>query len=210
MNKACPTSQPSLDEHAPVVLLLIGVINVCALPGRRRCSVTRSPAAKRIAALKKRLQRQKVPPIDVNDNFGRWRSDSQRLVDRCTAECAAGASVARVLRPGVCIANDWLCCSYSGCAHLDRRGDRPERGRSYRMLLSNGQSHRALPLTVWLCPGIAGTLVAEALAPNARTRETIRIGRPSGTLAVGCGAQRGSFFRTAPRLFAGRLYLQLS
>jgi 2-methylaconitate cis-trans-isomerase PrpF len=90
--------------------------------------------------------------------------------------------------------------------------------------LSNGQPHRALPLTASLCTGvaacIAGTLVAEALAPDARTREAIRIGMPSGILAVGAAveqtgpngwiAQRGSFFRTTRRLFAGRLYLQLS
>ena len=88
--------------------------------------------------------------------------------------------------------------------------------------LSNGQPHRALPLTASLCTGvaacIAGTLVAEALAPDARTREAIRIGMPSGNLPVGAAveqtgpngwiAQRGSFFRTT--LFAGRLYLQLS
>jgi 2-methylaconitate cis-trans-isomerase PrpF len=66
---------------------------------------------------------------------------------------------------------------------------------------------------------IAGTLVAEALAPGATKREAIRIGMPSGILAVGAAveqvgpnawiAQRGSFFRTTRRLFAGRLYLQL-
>jgi 2-methylaconitate cis-trans-isomerase PrpF len=51
-------------------------------------------------------------------------------------------------------------------------------------------------------------------------REAIRIGMPSGILAVGAAveqtgpntwiAQRGSFFRTTRRLFDGRLYLQLS
>jgi 2-methylaconitate cis-trans-isomerase PrpF len=90
--------------------------------------------------------------------------------------------------------------------------------------LSNGQPHPALPLTASLCTGvaarIAGTLVAEALAPGATKREAIRIGMPSGILTVGAAveqagpnvwiAQRGSFFRTARRLFAGRLYVQLS
>jgi hypothetical protein len=36
----------------------------------------------------------------VNDNFGRWRSDFKTQVERCTAECAVGAPVARALRPG--------------------------------------------------------------------------------------------------------------
>lgn len=89
--------------------------------------------------------------------------------------------------------------------------------------LSNGQPHRALPLTASLCTGvaarIAGTLVADALAPGARDREAIRIGMPSGILAVGAAveqtgpdswvAQRGSFFRTTRRLFDGRIYLEL-
>jgi 2-methylaconitate isomerase len=89
--------------------------------------------------------------------------------------------------------------------------------------LSNGQPHRALPLTASLCTGvaacIAGTLVADALAPGATAREAIRIGMPSGILAVGAAveqtdpnawiAQRGSFFRTTRRLFDGQLYLQL-
>jgi 2-methylaconitate cis-trans-isomerase PrpF len=89
--------------------------------------------------------------------------------------------------------------------------------------LSNGQPHRALPLTASLCTGVAaritGTLVADALAPGAREREAIRIGMPSGILAVGAAveqtapntwvAQRGSFFRTTRRLFDGRIYLEI-
>ena len=53
--------------------------------------------------------------------------------------------------------------------------------------LSNGQPHRALPLTASLCTAvaanIAGTLVAEALAPGAGAQ--VRIGMPSGILTVG-------------------------
>jgi nicotinamidase-related amidase len=100
MNKKRPIPQPSMDEHAPVVLLLVDVINDFAFPGATKLLRYAIPAAKRIAALKKRLQRHKILPIYVNDNFGRWRSDFKTQVERCTAECAAGAPVARVLRPG--------------------------------------------------------------------------------------------------------------
>jgi 2-methylaconitate isomerase len=88
--------------------------------------------------------------------------------------------------------------------------------------LSNGQPHRALPLTASLCTGVAahitGTLVAEALAPVARDRDAIRIGMPSGILAVGADVERtngswtvrsGTLFRTARRLFDGRIHLAL-
>src|SRR5690348_3910441 len=53
--------------------------------------------------------------------------------------------------------------------------------------LSNGQPHRALPLTASLCTAIAadiaGTIVAEAL--RAGTGGQVRIGMPSGILTVG-------------------------
>ena len=85
--------------------------------------------------------------------------------------------------------------------------------------LSNGQPHRALPLTASLCTAVAanitGTLVAEALAPGAGAQ--VRIGMPSGILTVGAEvgqdgggqwvAHSGAFYRTARRLFDGRVYV---
>jgi 2-methylaconitate cis-trans-isomerase PrpF len=85
--------------------------------------------------------------------------------------------------------------------------------------LSNGQPHRALPLTASLCTAvaacIAGTLVAEALAHGAG--DQVRIGMPSGILTVGADvgreaggqwvARSGAFYRTARRLFDGRIYV---
>jgi 2-methylaconitate isomerase len=85
--------------------------------------------------------------------------------------------------------------------------------------LSNGQPHRALPLTASLCTavaaGITGTVVAEALAPGAGAQ--VRIGMPSGILVVGAEVSRdgggtwvahsGAFYRTARRLFDGRIYV---
>jgi 2-methylaconitate isomerase len=85
--------------------------------------------------------------------------------------------------------------------------------------LSNGQPHRALPLTASLCTAvaanIAGTVVAEALAPGAGAQ--VRLGMPSGILTVGAEvaqeadgqwvAHSGAFYRTARRLFDGRVYV---
>ena len=85
--------------------------------------------------------------------------------------------------------------------------------------LSNGQPHRALPLTASLCTAvaarIAGTVVADALAPGVGSQ--VRIGMPSGILVVGAEvsrdgsgawvAQSGAFYRTARRLFDGRIYV---
>ena len=62
---------------------------------------------------------------------------------------------------------------------------------------------------------IAGTLVAEALASGAGAQ--VRIGMPSGILTVGAEVEQkadgqwtahsGAFYRTARRLFDGRIYV---
>ena len=86
-------------------------------------------------------------------------------------------------------------------------------------VISNGQPHRALPLTISLCTAVAaritGTVVAEALSPSAPDG-ALRLGMPSGILTVGAdvgqeggvwAARAGSFYRTARRLFDGRVWV---
>ncbi len=86
-------------------------------------------------------------------------------------------------------------------------------------VISNGQPHRALPLTISLCTAVAarisGTVVAEALSPSA-AEGPLRLGMPSGVLTVGAEvaqdggewhAHAGSFYRTARRLFDGRVWV---
>ncbi len=86
-------------------------------------------------------------------------------------------------------------------------------------VISNGQPHRALPLTISLCTAVAarisGTVAAEALSPTA-AEGPLRLGMPSGVLTVGAEVARedggwvakaGSFYRTARRLFDGRVWV---
>jgi hypothetical protein len=86
-------------------------------------------------------------------------------------------------------------------------------------VISSGQPHRALPLTISLCTAVAarvtGTVVAEALSRQAGTR-TLRFGMPSGVLTVDADvvseqgewfARAGSFYRTTRRLFDGRVWV---
>ena len=87
-------------------------------------------------------------------------------------------------------------------------------------VISNGQPHRALPLTISLCTAVAarmtGTVVAECLSPAAKGNGPVRLGMPSGVLTVGADvaqeggewvARAGSFYRTARRLFDGRVWV---
>jgi len=84
--------------------------------------------------------------------------------------------------------------------------------------LSNGQPHRAAPLTGALCAAVAaavpGSVVAGSVA--ARDRQTLRLGTPSGQMEVaalvtdtgsGPHADRATAIRTTRRLFSGRVEL---
>jgi len=86
-------------------------------------------------------------------------------------------------------------------------------------VVSSGQPHRALPVTISLCTAVAaritGTIVAEALSSTAGSK-SLRLGMPSGILTVDADvaseggawiARAGSFYRTARRLFDGRVWV---
>lgn len=89
-------------------------------------------------------------------------------------------------------------------------------------MISNGQPHRALPLTASLCIAVAasieGTVAWRARRPASgagASADSLRIAMPSGVLTVGAqvecragqwNALRGSFYRTARRLFDGTVY----
>lgn len=55
--------------------------------------------ARRIASLKARAKKHRVPVVYANDNFGRWRSDFSLLLEHCLEDGVRGEEVARVLRP---------------------------------------------------------------------------------------------------------------
>jgi 2-methylaconitate cis-trans-isomerase PrpF len=90
-------------------------------------------------------------------------------------------------------------------------------------VISNGQPHRALPLTVSLCMAvaarIAGSVVNEVLRKDSDAEAPIRIGMPSGILTVaatvkhkdgGWHAEQGAFYRTQRRMFEGQVLVRAS
>jgi nicotinamidase-related amidase len=85
---------------ARAALLLIDVINEMDFEGAERLVRQALPMAHRIGRLKARAARAGIPVIYVNDNFGKWRSDFRRLVERCTSADVPGRPIARLLRPG--------------------------------------------------------------------------------------------------------------
>jgi nicotinamidase-related amidase len=86
-------------DDSPVALLLVDVINDFEFPGGAELVRHALPAAKRIAALKKRCHRAGIPTIYVNDNFGKWRSDFKKLVSHCLNDDVRGRKVVELLKP---------------------------------------------------------------------------------------------------------------
>jgi 2-methylaconitate cis-trans-isomerase PrpF len=90
-------------------------------------------------------------------------------------------------------------------------------------VMSNGQPHRALPLTASLCMAVAarleGSVVFEAARAAANPEAEIRIAMPSGILTVAATvrklegqwhAEQGAFYRTQRRMFEGHVLVRAS
>jgi 2-methylaconitate cis-trans-isomerase PrpF len=90
-------------------------------------------------------------------------------------------------------------------------------------MMSNGQPHRALPLTCTLCMAVAarleGSVVHEATRPTGNPEAEIRIAMPSGVLTVAASvrklegqwhAEQGAFYRTQRRMFEGHVVVRAS
>jgi hypothetical protein len=88
-------------------------------------------------------------------------------------------------------------------------------------MMSNGQPHRALPLTCSLCMAVAarleGSVVHQATRPADNPEAEIRIAMPSGVLTVAATvrklegqwhAEQGAFYRTQRRMFQGQVLVR--
>jgi nicotinamidase-related amidase len=86
-------------DTAPVALLLIDVINDLAFAHGKALLKHALPMATKLAALKRRAKQAGIPSIYVNDNFGRWQSDFQKVLRHCLDEEVCGKSLATLLQP---------------------------------------------------------------------------------------------------------------
>jgi nicotinamidase-related amidase len=86
-------------SRTKAALLLIDVINDLEFPDADALLEQAIPMAKRLAELKRRARKHRIPVIYINDNFGRWKSDFRRIVEHCTAKKVRGAPVSKRLVP---------------------------------------------------------------------------------------------------------------
>src|SRR5688572_29759059 len=90
----------SAPDTAGAALLLIDMINDLDFPGHEGLLRVALPMSRRIRNLKRRAQAAGLPIIYVNDNFGRWQSNFNRLVEHCLHDEVPGRPVVELLRPG--------------------------------------------------------------------------------------------------------------
>jgi nicotinamidase-related amidase len=86
-------------DKSPVALLLIDVINDLRFDTGRAILEFAMPMANAIQALRARADDAGVPVIYVNDNFGRWRSDFQHLIQHCLEDGVVGKPIVEILKP---------------------------------------------------------------------------------------------------------------
>jgi len=88
-----------VPDKSSVALLLIDVINDLEFEGAEKLMRYVMPMAKRLSELKQRAKQANIPVIYVNDNYGKWQSDFNKLIDRCVGENTRGKPLVELLRP---------------------------------------------------------------------------------------------------------------
>jgi nicotinamidase-related amidase len=89
----------SAPDKSSVALLLIDVIGDFEFEDGDKIFKHALPMAKKIAALKKRAKKHKVPVVYINDNFGKWQSDFKKLLEHALDEKVRGSKIAEILKP---------------------------------------------------------------------------------------------------------------
>src|SRR6187401_1858440 len=87
----------SAPDKSEIALLIVDVINDFDFPEANQLMRYAPAMARKLAKLKERAKRAQVPVVYVNDNFGRWRSDLNSLVEHCRE--GKGREIVDLLRP---------------------------------------------------------------------------------------------------------------
>ena len=88
-----------VPDRATAALIILDLISDFQFPDGPAVLRAARRIAPRIARLKERCHRAGIACIYVNDNWGRWRSDSSRLIEDCLRPDSVGADVVARIRP---------------------------------------------------------------------------------------------------------------
>ena len=89
----------NVPDHASAALLLIDVINDFEFEGGDALLELALPMSRKVAELKRRALEARIPVIYVNDNFGKWQSDFNKIVGHCLADGVRGKRFVEALLP---------------------------------------------------------------------------------------------------------------
>ena len=89
----------NVPDQCSAALILIDVINDMEFENGEALLKNALPAAKKLAALKRRAKDAGIPVIYVNDNFGKWRSDFRQQLGHVLNDGVRGQRIAEILRP---------------------------------------------------------------------------------------------------------------
>jgi len=94
-----PDLHGNAPDKSPVALILIDVINALDFDHGQQLLEHALPMAHNIAALKRRAKELGIPTVYVNDNFGRWQSDLNQVLDHVLHDGVPGQPLAEILHP---------------------------------------------------------------------------------------------------------------
>jgi nicotinamidase-related amidase len=98
-----PIKSDDLHGNAPddasVALLLIDVINDFEFRNGGQLLKLAMPVGGNIAKLKARVKKAGLPVIYVNDNFGKWQSDLNKIVSHCLGDGVRGEPFVKLVLP---------------------------------------------------------------------------------------------------------------
>jgi nicotinamidase-related amidase len=81
------------------VLLLIDVINDFEFEDGEKLFEQTRPVVANIARLKARAKKANIPSVYVNDNFGHWQDNFEKILGHCLDESMRGRPVVKLLQP---------------------------------------------------------------------------------------------------------------
>jgi nicotinamidase-related amidase len=89
----------NVPDQSGAALLLIDVINDFEFEGGEPLLKLALPVGKKIANLKRLAKQAGIPAIYVNDNFGKWQSDLNKIVSHCLEDGIRGEPFVRLVLP---------------------------------------------------------------------------------------------------------------
>ena len=89
----------SAPDAASTALLLIDVINDFEFENGEQLLKLAMPVGENIAQLKSLVKGAGLPVIYVNDNFGKWQSDLNKIVSHCLEDSVRGEPFVKLVLP---------------------------------------------------------------------------------------------------------------